>query len=137
MEIIEEIERDLLFMKSNSKLYKQYKEGALFLKGASLSHLKKYHESNVVFREIIKSNPTNDKFKVWYKTNLKYELERIFYTLCYLGLTVYLVAIILEFLNIGSRNSFFKIIGFVLALGSLISTYVWKMIIDKREIVFK
>ncbi|MCD4773774.1 MAG: hypothetical protein K8R41_10375 [Bacteroidales bacterium] len=131
--ILYEIDNDLERIKGQSKWYKQYFEGVTFLKGVCLGRLKKYKDSNVEFKKLLLKNPGNDNYIDWYKSNKKNEIERILNRIAVVAVTYYLLVIFADFMGKEIENIILREIGLVIALLSFVTSYIWRKIIDKKE----
>lgn len=136
MKEISDLELVLNKIKGVSEAYRIFYEGTLFLKGVNLRHLKKYKESNVVFREYITLNPTNDKAINWYKANLKSRITIITESVAFIGLFMWLSVIILNLTNYKINDIFLKEFGAILVLLSLISSFIMNGLINRKKVGF-
>ena len=135
--VIAEIETDLDKLKVISKRYNQFIESVLFLKGVCFGRQNKYKDSNKEFAKVLKINPTNDRYIDWYKSNKKSEIDRVSGVIMILGVSTYILIIILDYTVYRIENLIFREFGFVIALLVLVGSYVWKKLIDKKPLKLK
>lgn len=135
--VIAEIETDLDKLKVISKRYNQFIESVLFLKGVCFGRQNKYKDSNKEFAKVLKINPTNDRYIEWYKSNKKNEIDRVSGVIMILGVSTYILILILDYTVYRIENLIFREFGFVIALLVLVGSYVWKKLIDKQTLKLK
>jgi len=137
LSIIAEVEIDLNKIKGQSKYYTQLLEGVTFLTGVCLGKLKKYSESNKEFEKLLRTNPDNENFIGWYKTNQKNEISRFKNRVIQIGIIFYLVVLLIEMANDEIEFFLIREIGLVIAFLAMGISYILKKKIDKRKIVIE
>lgn len=135
--VLSEIETDLEKLKGQSKWYNQYLEGVTFLKGVCLGRLKKYTDSNKEFEKLLRKDSDNDNFIEWYKSNMKKQISSIFDKIAVIGLIIYLVILFADINGFKIENRLIRECGVVIALLAVVTSYIYKRIIDKQSIKIK
>ncbi len=137
LEVLFEVEKDLEKLKGQSKWYNQFYEGVTFLKGVCLGRLKKYHKSNIEFSRILKTNPENDKYIDWFKSNKVNQISEFSNIFGVIGMVICLLYFGADLAGYHSKS---KIIGFtgatIIFLTYTIS-FVWRKIINKSRLKLK
>jgi tetratricopeptide (TPR) repeat protein len=131
LKTLENIEKDLEKLNGTSKIYDLYFEGLTFSKGVSLGWLKRHKESKSEFEKLLKRNPDNDLYINWYKTNRKEIISQFFNRFMYMGLIIAALELLLKLFNIEFKLGY---IGFPIAIGAILISWIWKMQIDKSEL---
>jgi hypothetical protein len=107
--VLAEVEKVLPLLKGHSDLYEQYHEAFLFNKGVCLRYLKKYRESNVLFKELLRINPDSKLYHEWFTSNriniITSRTRPVYYALFAIG-ALFMVASAL-----GDENYWIKVIG--------------------------
>ncbi len=135
LKITLEIEESLKKMRS-VKYYKVYAEYAQFLKAVCYGRLKKYTQSNEVFKDLLTKNPDNEMFADWYRGNQKAKIDLVLNPILYTGVGFYLVMLGLELSGFESKTDFLQISGLATGLLSFVLSYLLKKWVDKRTLRF-
>jgi len=135
LNVLDEIVNDLENIRGQSELYEMYSEQSTFYKGVSFGLLKKHRKSNQYFKQLVKKQPTNDNYIGWYKSNKKLHIDKILNRIGIVALCFVLICIVLDIVKIQD----FKVpvvieaIVWITLLSSILISFVWKKIIDKRK----
>ena len=145
LSVANEVENDLEKLRGQSQWYKVYCEGLLHLKGCCFGRLKKYKESNKYFKELLKKEPTNDKYIEWYQLNKEDQIYDISNSIVIIAMSIAIICIVLKLINIFDLTNTFltyrmlsivEALAFLVALFSWVGSYIWKKIINKQKIKF-
>ena len=133
--VLDEIENDLEKIESQSKWHEIYSEHVTFLKGVSFGLLKKHRKSNQYFKQLIKKQPINDNYIGWYKSNKKRHIDKILNRIGIVALCFVLIFIVLDIVKIQVLKVpiIIEAIFWITLLSSILISFVWKKIIDKRK----
>jgi tetratricopeptide (TPR) repeat protein len=132
--VIAEIEKDLEKLKGRTKWYNNYWELATLIKGVCLSRLKRYKDSNVEFKKLLLKYPTNDKYIDWFKSNKKTAISKILDKVSIVGVIIYLIILLADFLGNKIDNIIIRELGLAIALLAFAASYIWRKVIDKQKI---
>ncbi|MCB0477260.1 MAG: hypothetical protein KDC84_03800 [Crocinitomicaceae bacterium] len=135
LKIILEIEESLKKMRS-SKYYKPHFDYTMFLKAVCLGRLKKNNESNGILTDLLIKTPDNEKFSNWYRWNLKQKVDRVMIPFQFITIGIYLIMLVLDLIGYEGKNDLVQRLSFVLALVSVVVSYLIKKWIDNKTLKF-
>ena len=135
LKVLDEIVNDLEKIRGQSELYEMYSEQSIFYKGVSFGLLKNHRKSNQYFKQLVKKQPINDNYIGWYKSNKKLHIDRILNRIGIVSLCFVLIFIVLDIVKIQDFKVpvIIEAIFWITLLSSILISFVWKKIIDKRK----
>jgi hypothetical protein len=132
--VLDEIERDLDKIQGQSKFYNIFSEGIIFSRGVCLGRLKKYNDSNVEFKKVLKKDPSNKIYIDWYKANRKNQISRIFNMIALTGIIYYAAILIFDFDKQRIQNPIIREFGLVILILSYSMSWIWGKVIFKNKL---
>jgi tetratricopeptide (TPR) repeat protein len=104
--------------KDNNDDYNSIHEEFLFTQGYVFGQLKKYDESQIHFKELIKIDPENDLYKDWYENNRNNIIKKNAVILIYIGIGYIVIDIIASiFFNTHLSRYLFGIAVILMVIG--------------------
>lgn len=116
------------------KYHKACSDHAKFLKAVCLGRLKKYGESNRVFKELLSEKGDNEKFEDWYRANQKAQVHRVLDPIIYLGLGFHVLVILLSWTGHWDRDNPISELGLLVGLSAFLVSYLLRWWIGRREL---
>lgn len=132
LKVVIETEKELEKIKGQSTLFKLFSESCRFQKALNLSRLKRYKESNVEFEELLKSNPNNDNFLNWYKSNQANIIWGIFNKIIYVSIGFYICIMIIDFLGYKIGNHMVRSAGLIIGILAYAIAFLWTKSIQRK-----
>lgn len=133
LSVVESAISQLEEMDGNWSYHKDYRKYSIFLKGVGLGRLKKYKESNVLFKSLISQEPNNDIYAEWFRGNQIAIIRKLFFPILVVSVSFYFILIGLEFLGYESPFKMLRTISIGIGLFSFLIPEILSRVINKTH----
>ncbi len=134
LKVLNEVEADLPKLKGRSRWFPQYEEIHTFLKAFNLARLKRYKESNELFKKLLNGNQKNERYEDWYRSNLKSMASRYLEPAMIIGSICLFLSIVAGWTNAEWQVLWLQTTLLVVVLVSWIGKTLYGYWVDRRSL---